>query len=77
MLFGLRQLSRKILWIFCFCLYVFLLVVMRHIPNNYRSQLLSQDVYRNPVKGFSLQLFVLMTLKLKKNSSLSFLLSFS
>ena len=66
MLFGLRRsYLANFYGFFCFCLCLsFFFVVLRHIPDNDRRQLLSQDVYLNQVIDFSLQLFVLMTFKL-------------
>ena len=54
MLFGLRQFSRKNLWNVLFLpMFVFVFVVVRHIPDKVRSQLLPQDVYLHLVKDFS------------------------
>ena len=70
------KLSRKILCIFCcFLMFVFLFVDFCHLLDNDRSQLLPQDVYLHLDKDLSLELFALMTFKLKFFKTVFFQLS--
>ena len=79
MLFGLRHIYIANNWgFFVFPMFVLLSVVIRHIPDKNRSQLLPHVVKLNLVKDFIAVCFNDFYIKLKKKSlsSVSFLLLF-